>query len=57
MKHTSVIALALAVFAGIVIGTIGEALYAQAKPPVYMVANIEITQEGTPKSTCRKRRR
>ncbi len=47
MKRMSVIALALAVFAGIAIGTIGEALYAQAKPPVYMVGNIEITnQEG-----------
>ncbi len=47
MRHKSVIALALAVVAGIAIGAIGEAVYAQAKPPVYMIGNNEVTnQEG-----------
>ena len=47
MKLGSAIALALAVLTGVVIGTIGEALYAQAKPPVYMIANNVVTnQEG-----------
>ncbi len=47
MKFGSAIALALAVLTGVVAGTIGEALYAQAKVPVYMIANNEVTnQEG-----------
>ncbi len=47
MRHKSVIALALAVVAGIAIGAIGEAVYAQAKPPVYMIGNNEVAnQEG-----------
>ncbi len=47
MRLKSVIALALAVVAGIAIGAIGEAVYAQAKPPVYMIGNNEVTnQEG-----------
>ena len=47
MKITSLIAFALAVFAGIAIGAIGGGMYAQAKPPVYMIANNEVSnQEG-----------
>jgi uncharacterized protein (DUF1330 family) len=45
MKFTSVIGLAVAVFAGIAIGAVGETIHAQSKPPVYMVANIEITNQ------------
>jgi uncharacterized protein (DUF1330 family) len=42
MKTASAMALALA--AGIAIGAIGaERLHAQAKPPVYMIANNEVT--------------
>ena len=42
MKTASAMALAMA--AGIAIGAIGaERLHAQAKPPVYMIANNEVT--------------
>lgn len=43
MKITSVVAMALALVAGTVIGAIGEALHAQAKPPVYMIAINDVT--------------
>jgi uncharacterized protein (DUF1330 family) len=42
-KITSALAIALAILVGIAIGAIGEALHAQAKPPVYMIANNEVT--------------
>jgi uncharacterized protein (DUF1330 family) len=46
MKITTrkpLIGLFLAILAGVVIGAIGEALIAQAKPPVYMIGEVEIT--------------
>ena len=56
MRVRSLVAVALAVLAGIVVGAIGEAIYAQTKPPIYMVANIDVrdqdgyTKEYLPKA-------
>jgi uncharacterized protein (DUF1330 family) len=50
-------AVVLAMLAGIAIGAIGEALHAQAKPPVYMIANNEVSnQEGYAKEYLSKAR-
>jgi uncharacterized protein (DUF1330 family) len=40
-----VLLVAAAVVFGTVIGVIGHALQAQAKPPIYMIANNEVTNE------------
>ena len=46
-KFTPALVIALAMIVGLAIGSIGEALHAQAKPPVYMIGNVEVTnQEG-----------
>ena len=42
-KIKSALAIALAMLAGTLIGAIGEAVHAQVKPPVYMIANNEVT--------------
>lgn len=57
MKNRSGMAVVLAMLAGIAIGAIGEALHAQAKPPVYMIANNEVTNaEGYAKEYLPKAR-
>ncbi len=43
MKAKTALAVALALFAGVVVGTIGQALYAQAKTPVYMIAVNDVS--------------
>jgi uncharacterized protein (DUF1330 family) len=42
-QKTCALAITLAMLAGVAIGAIGEALHAQAKPPVYMIANNEVS--------------
>ncbi len=43
----SALTVVLAMAAGVVIGVVAERLHAQAKPPVYMIGNVKITnQEG-----------
>jgi uncharacterized protein (DUF1330 family) len=44
-KITSALTITFALLAGVVIGAIGHSVQAQSKPPVYMIGNIEVTNE------------
>jgi hypothetical protein len=44
-KIRPALAITVAMAGGVVIGAIGHALHAQSKPPIYMIGNIEITNE------------
>ena len=44
-KIKAALVIALAMTAGVVAGAIGHAIYAQSKPPLYMIGNIEVTNE------------
>ena len=44
-KINAVLVIASAMTAGIVVGALGHAIYAQSKPPLYMIGNVEVTNE------------